>query len=69
MLFSFNSLIMLCIKESLFKLADLSLLFNANLLKKKLFLNWAKCGEYVHSNITFGFNLDNAINASLLKCQ
>ena len=62
---------MLCIKESLFKLTDLSLLFNANLflIKENHCSTGAKCGEYVHSNITSRFNLDNAINASLLKCQ
>ena len=65
---------MLCIKESeksLFKLTDLYLLFNANLflIKENHCSTETKSGEQVHRNITFRFNLDNAINASLLKCQ
>ena len=59
----FNSLTMLCIKESeesLFKLIYLYLLFNANLflIKENHCSTETKYGEKGLRNITFRFNLD-----------
>ena len=56
-------------EESLFKLTYLNFYLMLILIKENHCSTETKPGKSKHRNITFRFNLDNAINASLLKCQ